>query len=193
MPLVYFITHPEVVIIPEVSVPRWPLSKKGQLRMRSLVAKDWVRSVRSIYSSKEKKAIDGAEILANHLELPITTLEALGENNRSSTGYLEKKAFEAMANQFFASPEKSIRGWERAIDAQQRIVDAVDSILKDNSSSGNIAIVSHGGVGTLLLCHLSNSPISRSMDQPGGGGGNLFCFDKESRTLMYGWQPIEDL
>jgi hypothetical protein len=29
------------------------------------------------------------------------------------------------------------------------------------------------------------------MDQPGGGGGNLFCFKKESRQLIHGWKSIE--
>lgn len=42
MPLVYFITHPEVVIDPGVPVPQWPLSETGRRRMRSPVTKPWV-------------------------------------------------------------------------------------------------------------------------------------------------------
>ena len=38
---------------------------------------------------------------------------------------------------------------------------------------GPIVVVSHGGVGTLLLCHLKGVPISRTEEQPGGNGGPL--------------------
>lgn len=159
--------------------------------MQLLNSKDWVSKITSIYSSTEQKAIDGADILAARLDLPVTQIEALGENDRSSTGYLPKEAFETMANRFFALPNESVAGWERAVDAQKRIVDAVHSLITEDETEGDIAIVSHGGVGTLLLCHLSNATIDRSMDQPGGGGGNVFCFKNESRRLIYGWKSIE--
>ena len=192
MQLVYFITHPEVVIDAEVPVPQWPLSEKGRERMQLLISKDWVPKISSIYSSTEQKAIDGANILASKLNLPVTQMEALGENDRSSTGYLPKEAFEAMANRFFAMPNESIAGWERAADAQDRIVTAVQSLLDQDSTGGDIAIVSHGGVGTLLLCHLSGASIDLSMDQPGGGGGNVFCFEKDSHRLIHSWKSIEE-
>ncbi len=68
----------------------------------------------------------------------------------------------------FARPSESVRGWERAVDAQARIVRAVNRIL-DAREHGDIAIVAHGGVGTLLLCHLLKEPISRGRDQPLAG------------------------
>jgi broad specificity phosphatase PhoE len=97
-----------------------------------------------------------------------------------------------MATRFFNNPTQSIEGWERAIDAQARIVRAIKSLTNEDSTEGDIAIVSHGGVGTLLLCYLSRSAIDRSMDQPGGGGGNYFSFDRESLKLIHGWRPFEN-
>ena len=191
MPLIFFITHPEVQIDPKVPVPQWPLSDKGIERMKLLVTKEWVQGIRSIYCSREQKAIDGAQILGDHLNCSYTQKEELGENDRSSTGYLPKEAFEAMATRLFNSPTDSVEGWERAADAQSRIVKAVSKIIEDPSAQSDIAIISHGGVGTLLLCYLTDSPISRSMDQPGGGGGNVFCFEKETRRLIHGWKSIE--
>jgi hypothetical protein len=44
------------------------------------------------------------------------------ENDRSATGFLPPDEFETVANRLFAEPLVSIRGWERAIDAQLRIV-----------------------------------------------------------------------
>jgi broad specificity phosphatase PhoE len=50
-----------------------------------------------------------------------------------------------------------------------------------------VAIIAHGGVGTLLLCHLSGLPISRDQDQPPTNGGNYFAFDQMTLRLIHGW------
>jgi broad specificity phosphatase PhoE len=91
------------------------------------------------------------------LGIGFEVMAELGENDRSATGFLPPEEFERVADQFFANPETSIRGWERAIDAQTRIVRAVERI----ESKGPTAIVSHGAVGTLLYCHLAGKPIDR--------------------------------
>ncbi|MGK7870138.1 histidine phosphatase family protein [Falsiroseomonas sp. E2-1-a20] len=188
---VHFITHPEVAIDPAVPVPDWPLSPRGLARTRAMLARPWVAGVGAVFSSTERKATDMAAILAAHLGLGFSQAEALGENDRSATGYLVRAEFEATANEFFARPEHSVRGWERAVDAQARIVAAVEAVLAQ-APPGHVAIVAHGGVGALLLCHLKRVPISRAEDQPGEGGGNLFTFDRASRALLHGWRRIED-
>jgi broad specificity phosphatase PhoE len=188
---IYFVTHPEVVINASIPVTDWSLSEVGIGRMRRLLSADWVKSIRSIYCSTEKKAVDGAVILSEHLNIPCTMVEALGENDRTSTGYLPPQQFETMADQFFASPSVSIRGWETAESAQKRIVKAVTEIVETDNKNGSIAIVSHGAVGALLLCHLNQWSISRDHDQPGAGGGNYFSFSKKRFEVQQGWTPIE--
>lgn len=185
----YFITHPDVVVDPAVPVPDWPLSARGQERMARVLALPWTVNLRAVWCSTERKARDGAAVLARHLGLQVMELEGLGENDRSATGYLPQAEFEALADLFFAYPEQSIRGWERAADAQARIVAAMEQVLA--SCDGDIAIVSHGGVGTLLLCHLRQCLIGREHDQPANNGGNYFAFDTGSRRLHHGWTPIE--
>ena len=144
-----------------------------------------------MWCSTERKARDGAQILTENLSLPVTELADLGENDRSATGYLLRTEFEAMADQFFAHPEQSVHGWERAVDAQCRIVAAVEEVLAAASNRGDVAIISHGGVGTLLLCHLRGCPIDREHDQPTNNGGNYYAFGVESRHLHHGWRPID--
>jgi broad specificity phosphatase PhoE len=141
----------------------------------------------AIWSSTERKAMDGAEILAGGRGF--RTLAALGENDRSATGYLPRDAFEAMADAFFAQPETSVRGWERAIDAQSRIVAAVAQVAAQTPGDGPVAIVSHGGVGALLLSHLAGTPIARATDQPPGTGGHFFVF--AGHRLIQGWRAID--
>jgi broad specificity phosphatase PhoE len=191
MTIVHFITHPEVSIDAAVPVPDWPLSPVGSRRMQAAMRQPWLAAVRSVFCSAERKAMDAAAVVANHLGLRRIVVEALGENDRSATGYLPKGEFEAVADAFFAQPDDSVRGWERARDAQRRIVDAVERAISMSVADGDIAIVAHGGVGTLFLCHLKGVAISRSEDQPGEGGGNFFSFDAADRHLLSEWRPIE--
>jgi len=142
-------------------------------------------------TSEEQKAIDGAEILGNFTGLTFQCVPDLGENDRSSTGFLEPAEFESTANQFFAFPEESVKGWETAIDAQSRIVKAVKSIVCTDTTEGSIAIISHGAVGTLLYCFLSGSPIDRRWDQPGSGGGHYLKLQLDPAVQCSWWKPID--
>jgi broad specificity phosphatase PhoE len=94
-------------------------------------------------------------------------------------------------DEFFRRPEESVRGWERAVDAQRRIVAATAAVLRMAPVDGDVAVVAHGGVGTLLLCHLSGSPISRDQDQPPTNGGNYFAVDQTTLRLIHGWRSID--
>src|SRR5688572_1679509 len=107
---IYFITHPDVVIDPAIPVPRWPLSERGRSRMQCLRKRAWMAYVAAIYCSTEQKAIDGAAILAEALGMPFYQMAALGENDRSATGYLPKGEFDTTVDAFFTRPGESIRG-----------------------------------------------------------------------------------
>ncbi|TPN83270.1 histidine phosphatase family protein [Mesorhizobium sp. CU2] len=188
MPIAYYITHPQVRIDSDIPVPEWGLSDIGQARAVAMLDQPWVGSIRHIVSSAERKAIETAEVLAGHLHLDVEVRQRMHENDRSATGFLPPPEFEAVADQFFARPRESIRGWERAIDAQDRIVSEVETALATNKA--DIAFVGHGGVGTLLLLHLSEREISREADQP-AGGGNYFAWDTGSRRVLHKWRPID--
>jgi len=189
MALVHIITHPEILIDPAVPVPDWALSPRGAARMRAMLAAPFVPAIRSIFCSTERKAFEAASILGAHLSLPATRHAGLGENDRSATGYLPRAEFEQVADQFFAEPLASVRGWERAVDAQARFAAAVADCLAE-APDGDVAIVAHGAVAALLLARLTGAPISRALDQPGEGGGNRYAFDRESLALRQPWVSI---
>ena len=69
MPSVFFIIHPDVVIKPSIPIPDWPLNERGRARMHAMVAAPWVKEVRSIFASSERKAREGAQIFADGLGL----------------------------------------------------------------------------------------------------------------------------
>jgi len=188
---VYFVTHPNVVVSRDVPVPEWPLSELGLSRMSAGLKQPWMREVSAVFCSEERKAIDGARILAQHVSVNFTKVAELGENDRSATGFLPPQEFEQVADAFFAHPHQSVRGWERAIDAQERIVKAVRQAVRSDPGSGSIAIVSHGAVGTLLYCHLAGKEIDRRWDQPANGGGNFFRFTHDPPVAASWWRPID--
>lgn len=184
-----YISHPQVRIDPAVPVPDWGLSERGRERALLAASSGWVREIGRFAASTERKAIETAEILSAG-RLPVETDHAMGENDRSATGFLPPDAFEDAANWFFAHPQESFKGWERAADAQARIVAAVERVLAGHDPETPIAFVGHGGVGTLLKCHLMDKPIARDGDQP-AGGGNLFAFRLADRAVTCDWTAME--
>jgi broad specificity phosphatase PhoE len=150
------------------------------------------RDISAVYASTERKAMDGAAIAAERLGLSYDTDENLGENDRSATGYIAPPEFWDVVRDFFARPHESIRGWERAIDAQTRIVDAIGRILREDETSGDIVVVSHGGVGCLLTAHLQKVEIGQESRPSHPGGGCFIRIDRDSYTLTQGWRNIED-
>src|SRR6516164_6985548 len=102
MPTALLITHPDVAVNASVPVPHWPLNPCGRARMRAMLCRPWIRSVRNVFSSNERKARDGADILVKGLGLSkYTMVMGLGENDRSATSFLNKEEFEAAVDAFF--------------------------------------------------------------------------------------------
>ena len=167
--------------------------------MRRTLALPWATSLTRVLSSDEQKAIDGALILSEELGIPHEVLPELGENDRSATGFLPPQEFWSVVEEFFAQPGVSVRGWETAAHARERIVRAVLSVRELFEDPGPVAFVSHGGVGSLLHGHLAGVPISRALEQPspppgsppGTGGGYYLTFDLGSESLQSTWQRID--
>lgn len=179
-----FLTHAEVVVDPERPIASWGLSELGRSRAAGAAAVAWGPGTTRIVSSDERKAIETAAILSDAVGVPVERHGALGEIDRSATGYLPPAEFEPVVDAFFADPDRSVRGWERAVDAQVRIVRAV----RDLTRTGDVTIVSHGAVGALLLADLSGVPISRDLDQP--GMGSVFTFDPRTWEATSGWSRV---
>ena len=188
MSLCYYITHPEVIIDPSVPTPDWGLSPEGLKRVQNLAAR-LPKTAFHVVSSAERKALETAWPLAARLATPVEVRPEMHENDRSSTGFLPEAEFNATADSFFSEPTRSVRGWERASDAQTRIVQEVDAVLAKTDRP--VLFTGHGAVGTLLYCALRAIPVDRVWDQ--ARGGNWFAFDSEDRLPHDGWAPIETL
>lgn len=189
---VRYLSHPQVLIDPAKPIPNWSLNDVGKRRIRALAAHSCLSSTRHVISSAETKAIETATPLAHALGCEVEIREGMHENDRSATGFLPPEEFESVADQFFAQPATSIKGWETAVAAQRRIVAEVNKCLHTHQS-GDVLFVGHGGVGTLLFCHLAGVPISRSYDQGPNGGGCYFEFVSPNGRPQSPWQALEKL
>ena len=183
-----YITHPEVVVDPATPVAQWRLSDVGRARLDGLLAQPWVRSIERVVSSDETKAMEAAAVLADHLGLAVERRPATGEIDRTATGFLPPDEFELVADACFARPDVSARGWERAVDAQARITSALADVLAD-AADHDVAVVGHGGVGTLWYCGLARVPIGRRWDQ--AGQGHYLTVDGRTGEARHHWRPID--
>lgn len=190
MARIIFVTHPDVVIDPAVPVPQWPLSDLGRTRMAAFAWKLSDERLAAVWTSEERKALDGGEILSARLGIPHRVDAGLGENDRSSTGYLEAEAFWPVVQAFFARPDESVQGWETARHAQDRIVAAVRRAA--DAQEGDIAIVSHGGVARLLTARLQGVAIGQEDRPRNPNGGCFIVFDTASPGPPSAWADIED-
>ncbi len=189
--LLRHLTHPQVIQDPDIPVQKWHLSDQGKQRLEACDCCTAFANTGKIVASTETKAIETAEIIASVLGIDFQVRDNMHENDRSATGYLRPELFEQTADEFFNSPEQSTKGWERAVDAQARIVAQTEAVLR-TSTHDAVLLIGHGAVGTLLFCHFAGHPINRSYDQP-AGGGNVFSVNADTGEVIHAWKPIEQL
>lgn len=192
MPRLYFLTHPEVIIDPAVPVTRWPLSRIGLRRMGLFADQLAGGEVTAVWSSSEKKALDGGALVATRLGVPHRIDRDLGENDRASTGYIAPPEFWEVVAEFFGKPDESVQGWETARHAQDRIVTAMRRLARDEPTRGDIVVVAHGGVGELLMAHLQGVAIGGHAKPQHSGGGCWIEIDRDRFSLLAGWTNIPD-
>jgi len=191
MRYLFYLSHPQVNIDPDQPVADWSLSNTGWARVTALAGRNWPRKPAHVFSSPETKARQTAAILATPLGVPVNILPRTGEVDRSSTGYLPHDEHEAQADLLFANPTESAGGWERAVDAQSRMLASMAQIQRSHPV-GDLLMVGHGAVGSFLWCAIAGRRIHRSEDQHPGGG----CIWMAELTVtgpkpLQPWAPME--
>lgn len=185
----FYVSHPEVAVDPAVPVPQWSLNNVGRERAHDMLGQPWLAQVATIGASPETKALETANVVSDHLGIQVHLVENSHEIDRSATGFVSHDRHEVLADRLFAEPTVSADGWERAIDAQQRMVECFASFLEPGQPTQ--VVVGHGGVGTLLLCDLLGIEIDRSHDQP--GQGHYWAFDTDRQRVIHRWRRIDDI
>jgi broad specificity phosphatase PhoE len=183
-----YLSHPESAVNPLVPVPNWGLSARGIARATALAAR-WPFGSACLWASPERKAQDCAAICAYASGNTVKTLPESHEIDRNATGFVPAARHDALAHRLFRHPNESAEGWERAVDAQTRIVKAVTPLIAQSCKS--LILIGHGGVGTLLWLHLTGQPITPAADQPRQGCG--WVYDLGQQRAIHGWRAFEAL
>jgi len=149
-----------------------PLSENGIRQMRRLsvfisaeVQKCGSASLTAIYCSDLSRAIKSAEIIAEPFGLKPIIMPDLRER---SFGLWEGMSFDEIREKYpeefkawAGNPLKySPIGGESTMEVKDRVINALKKILKNTGHRiHNIAIVSHGGVNRIILCHVLGIPL----------------------------------
>ena len=194
MSSIIFLTHPEVVIDPAQPIPEWPLygdrARAAWSASPSMLAD---RDVSAVYASRERKAMDGAEIVAERFGLSYRDRRGsrrerpLVDRLHRAAGILGRGARVLRPSD---TEHARLGARHRRAGAHRECRRA--GSLREDETSGDIVIVSHGGVGCLLTAHLQKVTIGRESRPSHPGGGCFIIIDRDTFALTQDWRAIED-
>lgn len=163
------VRHSQPEIEPDKPASTWRLSESGRAKAKLLAEELRGFNPASIWCSKEPKAIETAQILADMLNVPVNVTDGLEEHHRDNVPYFPSQdEFEQAIEQFFLNPEEPVLGEETAQQALQRFTAAIDRIIATGTAETAI-VVTHGTVMTLYTASVSGvEPMCfwRSLETP---------------------------
>jgi len=159
-----------------------PLSEKGVRQIKRV--SEYIcqnTGLKAVYTSDLSRAIRSAEIIAEPHSLKPIVAPSLRERN---FGLWEGMSFDEIREKYpeefeawAGNPLKfSPIGGESTLEVRDRVIKALDKIIRDhrskviqdagykmrktkNHTSPHIAVVSHGGVNRIILCHILGIPL----------------------------------
>ncbi len=149
----------------------------------------------AVYTSDLSRAWQSADILAGRFNLQPRVDESLRERyfgrweGMSFDEITEKYPIEFQAwkkNPFLSSPVDG----ESTDGVQKRVIPAVNEIIQKNRST-HVAIVAHGGVNRVILCHYLGIPLNYifRIEQGNGALSTIVFSDDYPLVSLLNWTP----
>ena len=162
------VRHSQPEIEPDRPASSWRLGDVGRRRSELLAARLRDFSPAVVWSSREPKAVETAEIVAAALGVPVRTADGLEEHHRDGVPYFPTpEEFESAVGRLFESPDELVLGTETADQALRRFTAAIDPIIEAGNAD-NI-VVTHGTVMAFYAASVAGvEPMDlwRSLDTP---------------------------
>lgn len=122
-----------------------------------------VSRLSAVYCSGLQRAIRSAEIIAGPHNLGLNVVPDLRERSfgiwEGMTFTEIKESYPAEFELWAGNPLRySPPGGESTLAVRDRVVTALEKLL-DNHAGDNVAVVAHGGVNRVILCHLLGIPL----------------------------------
>ena len=108
----------------------WRLGEVGRRRAEELAARLCEFRPEVIWSSREPKAVETADIVARALEVPVKIMDRLEEHHRGNVLFLPKEEFHSAVERFFFNPGQLELGTETADQARERTAGSIVAILE---------------------------------------------------------------
>ena len=149
----FLVRHSLTVTDPNTATAEWHLSEEGCVRCALLA--DRLKSHVPVYivTSRETKAIETAQIIAEQLGLSLEVAEGLQEHDRTGGPYYSSKdEYEREVARFFDNPDELVMGRETTTETRERFANALKGVLSQHIG-GNLIVVTHGLVISLFAAH----------------------------------------
>lgn len=136
---------------PDAVSHEWELTDAGRQRCIPLAEQLASYQPAVIISSHEPKARATAQLVAEHLGLPLLQGEGLHEHLRHTVPYFDSVAeFRGRVADFFARPTEHIFGEESADEAYVRFAGGIENALATYPNQ-TVVVVTHGTVMSLFI------------------------------------------
>ena len=139
---------------PERPASTWSLGDIGRQRAELLAARLSGFRPTKIWSSKEPKAVETAEVVATGFGVSVQVADGLEEHHRTGGPFLPTQGeFEASVERFFRKPDEVVFGTESANEALSRFSSAMNLAIQ--SEQTDTVVITHGTVMTLYVARLA--------------------------------------
>lgn len=182
-----YLTHPAVNIDSQTPIDQWSLSDKGWEQAKQSLELDFWKSVDVLYASTELKAYSMADMIANEYNIPFDDAHKiydLGET-RGRT-FIPPDQFEEAVKEWYQDLDHNIHGWEPINEMFKRVGVCIDRLMA-NHHDKTVAIVGHGGSGTMVKCHIMGITPRRN-DDPHEVAGGYFIADWDNKRIAQDWK-----
>jgi broad specificity phosphatase PhoE len=154
---IVLLRHAHVVQMPEVPTQQWNLSDDGRAAALRLGAHRFLADVKFFLSGDEPKMVETATACSRGQA--VSTCPDLRELHRDVACWLSSEAeYRDLIRKILGHPNESIQGCESAASAQNRVVTAIDEVLKEEPDA-KFAVVSGGLTLTLYLSYLQRKDV----------------------------------
>lgn len=141
MTRIVFLRHFETEVDEDIPVSEWELTADGEAALQRLLERDAVGDVDRVYSSPEQNAHHAAAAIAEANGVPLETVDALHEVDRSGEGFVpDHDDYVDMAERYLRYPTVPF-DWEDREAVAARAATFLDAV---DTADDRVVAVTHG-------------------------------------------------
>ncbi|HXG41993.1 MAG TPA: histidine phosphatase family protein [Dehalococcoidia bacterium] len=174
----YLVRHAQHAGQGRIAGPESPLTALGRRQARALARRLRGLDVCAVYSSPYRRALETARLLADALGTDVSVDERLREWEADAWTGLSAEELDALPDgrRPALDPHFAPPGGESAAEVQRRAQEMLDAVRRRHRD-GNVLLVSHSGVLSLMVFTLLGQPME-------AWGRVAFVLDHASLTVV---------